>query len=174
MGMMEAVRSVFTQYAVFSGRARRSEFWYFTLFNLLVSFVLALVGNLIGGRNVQVGSILCSLYSLATFVPGLAVCWRRLHDIGKSGGYYFIGLIPIVGIILLIVWFCQDSVPGYNEYGPNPKGVGNIRKNMTGEFAGDYVFLRCPQCGSNLRLSRGAGTVLVRCPNCGRTFNAST
>ena len=173
MGMMEAVKSVFSQYATFSGRARRSEYWYFVLFNLLVSFALAFVGNLIGGRNGQFGRTLSSLYTLAVFVPGLAVCWRRLHDIGKSGGYYFIVLIPLVGWILLIVWLCQDSVPGSNQCGPNPKGVGNVRGYADGNIQ-DYVFLDCPQCGSNLRLARGAGNVIVRCPNCGSTFNANT
>ena len=170
MGMMEAVTTVFSKYADFSGRARRSEYWYFTLFNLIVSLVLALLGNLVGGQNGQFSTILSSLYSLAVLIPGLAVSWRRLHDVGKSGGYYFIGLIPLVGIILLIVWFCRDSVPGYNQYGSNPKGDGNIRINP----AGDYVFLYCPQCGSNLRLVRGEGTVLVKCPRCGNSFNAKT
>lgn len=122
MSFGEAVSSVFRNYATFSGRARRSEYWYFTLFNVLVMFVFSLLTAIVGDSAFSsILKILNGLYSLAVIIPGLAVCWRRLHDIGKSGGYYFIVLVPIVGFILLIVWFCQDSQPGVNMYGPNPK-----------------------------------------------------
>ena len=119
MGFMDAVKSVFGNYATFSGRARRSEYWYYVLFNFLVSFVLGLVGGLFGEK---VGTVLTGIWSLAVLIPGLAVCWRRLHDIGKSGAYVFISLIPLVGVILLLVWFCQPGQPGDNQYGPDPKG----------------------------------------------------
>ncbi len=122
MSFTEAVTSVFSNYANFSGRARRSEYWYFTLFNLIVSAVLGILLNLTAGSFL--GNIVRAteiVYSLAVLVPSLAVVWRRLHDIGKSGAWYFIGLVPIVGFILLLVWFCKDSQPEVNQYGPCPK-----------------------------------------------------
>lgn len=114
--MSEAVYSVFSQYATFRGRARRSEFWYYCLFNFLVSLVLSIVTTILPQLV-----FLPTLYALAVFVPGLALSWRRLHDIGKSGTFVFLCLIPLLGAILLIVWFCRDSQPGANQYGPNPK-----------------------------------------------------
>ncbi len=104
------------QYADFSGRARRKEYWMFVLFNFLISFVIGFIVGLLG-----LPDFLIYVYSLAVFVPGLAVCVRRLHDIGKSGWMYFIVLIPIIGAIWLIVLFCQDSQPEENAWGPNPK-----------------------------------------------------
>ena len=83
MTFTQAVQSVFAQYATFSGRARRSEFWFFALFNYVVGGVLGVLG-----RYLTLFSILSSLYALAVFIPGLAVVWRRLHDIGKGGGWY--------------------------------------------------------------------------------------
>ena len=120
MSLKEAVSSAFSKYATFSGRSRRSEYWYFVLFQLIVAFVLALVGSLIGETAV---TAIDGLWSLATLVPSLALVWRRLHDIGKSGAWFFIGLVPLVGEILLLVWLCKDSQPGENAFGPNPKGV---------------------------------------------------
>ena len=117
MSFTDAIKSVFSQYVGFSGRARRSEYWYFFLFNMLVSIVLGIVGNIIGT------TILSTIASLALLLPGLSVAIRRLHDIGKSGWWLLIGLIPLVGAILLIVWYASDSKPGDNQYGPNPKEV---------------------------------------------------
>ena len=113
MSFKAAVSSCFHNYANFSGRARRSEYWYFSLFNFIVSFVL---GLLLGSE-----SLIVSLYSLAVLIPGLAVGWRRMHDIGKSGAWIFISLIPVVGWILVLVWLCKDSEPGSNAFGPSPK-----------------------------------------------------
>lgn len=116
MSFIEAVKSVFSQYVGFSGRARRSEYWYFTLFNAIVSIVLSILVS-------ATGSSLFSILSLALVLPGIAVTIRRLHDIGKSGWYILFDCIPLVGAIILIVWFCKDSMPGENQYGPNPKGM---------------------------------------------------
>lgn len=120
MGFGEAVQSVFSKYATFSGRARRSEYWYFVLLQVIVTAVL---NGLYSATESVAFSAILVLFDLALLVPSLAVCWRRLHDIGKSGGYYFFVLIPLVGWILLLVWMCQDSQPGANQYGPNPKGM---------------------------------------------------
>ena len=117
MSMIEAVKSVFSQYVGFTGRARRSEYWWFCLFNVIVSIVLSMITKVTGFTWLSL------LYSFATLLPGIAVCIRRLHDIGKRGTYLLFVLIPIVGSILLIVWYCQDSQPGDNQFGPNPKGI---------------------------------------------------
>lgn len=113
---MEWYISVLKKYAVFQGRARRKEYWMFVLFNFIITFVLNLLSRFIG-----VFGILSGLYTLAVLIPSLAVCVRRLHDIGKSGWWLFIILVPLVGSILLIVWYCQDSQEGENAYGPCPK-----------------------------------------------------
>ena len=120
MGFGEAVQSVFSKYATFSGRARRSEYWYFVLLQVIVAAVL---NGLYSATESVAFSAILVLFDLALLVPSLAVCWRRLHDIGRSGAYYFFVLIPLVGWILLLVWMCQDSQPGANQYGPNPKGM---------------------------------------------------
>ena len=122
MGFMDAVKTCFQNYANFSGRARRSEYWYFCLFNILVSGVLGLLGNIAGqGFIASLLNGVASLYSLAAFIPGLAVAWRRLHDIGKSGGYWFFILIPLAGPIILLVWLATAGNVGDNAYGPDPK-----------------------------------------------------
>ena len=120
MSFKQAVSSVFHNYANFSGRARRSEYWYFVLFNLIVGVVLGIIDAILGGDTLLV-SVISGVYSLAVLVPSLAVCWRRLHDIGKSGANILWGCIPLVGVILLIVWYAKDTQPGENQYGPDPK-----------------------------------------------------
>ncbi|HEY5408911.1 MAG TPA: DUF805 domain-containing protein [Ginsengibacter sp.] len=121
-------------YAVFSGRARRSEYWYFALFNFIFSIVAIILDHLIGstftfdtvnGAVVSPYGYIYLLYALFVLIPSLAVAVRRLHDVGKSGWFMFISLIPLVGAIWLLVLFCTDSIPGPNEYGLNPKGIGN-------------------------------------------------
>ena len=105
-------------YADFTGRARRSEYWYFVLFNMIVSFVITLVVTWIGS---SVGMIIGYIYTLGVFIPSLAVGVRRLHDAGKSGWYYLVGFIPLIGWIWLLILLCKDSQPGTNEWGANPK-----------------------------------------------------
>lgn len=119
MSFGEAVKSVFSKYATFSGRARRSEYWYFVLLSVIVSVVFGILSRFIG----NIGTVLASIWSLAILVPTLAVIWRRLHDAGRSGAWYFIILVPLVGAIILLVFLCKDSQPGENRFGPNPKGV---------------------------------------------------
>lgn len=90
----------------------------FILFNMLIAFGVNVVDAVLGMEG-----LLGGLYSLAVFIPGWAVFTRRMHDIGKSGWWWLIGLVPVVGAIVLIVFACTDSQPGDNAYGPNPKGV---------------------------------------------------
>ena len=109
-------------YADFTGRARRSEYWYFVLFNFIVSILIGLsLGVIAGLLNVPALVYLAYLWSLAVFIPSLAVSVRRLHDIGRSGWWLLLSLIPLVGAIILIIWHCTDSQLGANQYGPNPK-----------------------------------------------------
>jgi len=108
-------------YANFEGRARRSEYWYFTLFSFLISIAFSVLTVILGSTIGGIVSIISMIFSLAIFVPSIALGVRRLHDIGKPGWWFLIILIPLIGIIVLIVFFVTDSQPGTNMYGPNPK-----------------------------------------------------
>ena len=116
---MEWYLAVLKKYLVFTGRATRTEYWMFALFNVIISIVLSIIGYVVVGGNGQ--SALSSLYSLAVLLPSLGVSVRRLHDTNRSGWWLLISLVPIIGIIVLIVFLVQDSDPGDNRYGPNPK-----------------------------------------------------
>lgn len=114
--------AVIKKYAVFSGRARRSEYWFFVLFNFIVSVVLGFIDGLTGMFNPEVGvGVLGVLYSLFILVPGIAVAVRRMHDTGRSGWWVLINLVPFVGWIIFLVFAVQDSKEGSNEYGESPK-----------------------------------------------------
>lgn len=119
MSFTEAIRSVFQKYVTFGGRARRSEYWWFFLFNSLVSSALSYLVRMTDGSAFMEG--LSALFSLAVFLPGLAVAWRRLHDVGKSGANWFWIFLPIVGWILLLVWLARPGQAGPNRYGLDPK-----------------------------------------------------
>lgn len=106
---------VMNKYMKFDGRARRSEYWYFVLFNIIISVIVGVIGEVIGTN------LLSSVYSLAVLLPSIAVGVRRLHDIGKSGWFLLIAFIPLLGAIYLIYLFASDSDAGNNEYGSNPK-----------------------------------------------------
>lgn len=113
-------------YANFNGRARRSEYWYAFLMNAIICTVVSVLMAIPVLRIVI--SVVFSLYTLAIFIPMLSLVVRRLHDIGKDWYWIFFGLIPIAGAIMMIIWYCQDSQPGPNQFGENPKGV-NIYMN---------------------------------------------
>lgn len=117
----EAVQRAFQNYCCFQGRASRSEFWWFALFAFLCGAVCSVIGGILGET---LGNILSGLVSLALLLPNLGLAWRRLHDIGRAGGWYFIGLVPLVGWILLIVWFAKDSEMQPNRFGPVPNVEG--------------------------------------------------
>ena len=108
--------AVLKKYADFKGRARRKELWMFVLFNLIIAIVLGVVDTMIGMPGVLGG-----IYALAVLIPSLAVGARRLHDIGRTGWWQLIGLVPVIGVIVLIIFYVMDSNPGDNQYGPNPK-----------------------------------------------------
>ena len=137
---MEWYLKCLRQYADFSGRARRKEYWMFILFNAIISFVLGFIDG------VLVLNVLSYIYALVIFIPSLAVSVRRLHDIGRCGWWYLLPMVPFIGLsallafgsftssaaiilglaalgtgILMLVWFCTDSEGGSNKWGPNPK-----------------------------------------------------
>ncbi|HST49278.1 DUF805 domain-containing protein [Jatrophihabitans sp.] len=118
MSFADAVRSVLSKYVVFSGRARRSEFWWFALFAGILYIVAGIIDAALGNQ------VLGLLVGLALLLPSLAVTVRRLHDTGRSGWWILIGLVPFLGAIVLLVFEVQDSQPGTNDYGPSPKAVG--------------------------------------------------
>ena len=112
------------KYAVFSGRSRRKEYWYFVLFVIIISTVLNIIDGLIGAYERIAGvGLLSSIFSLAILIPSIAVTVRRLHDIDRSGWWLLIALVPLVGWIVLLVFSVQESTPGSNKYGPNPKSA---------------------------------------------------
>lgn len=116
MKMMDAVFNVFSQYAEFGGRARRAEYWNFALFVFVVNSVLGLLG-----KNMQFFVWIAGVFSLVIFIPNLALSVRRMHDIGKSGWYLLIELIPLIGWIIMLVWNCTEGEHCDNMYGPDPK-----------------------------------------------------
>lgn len=117
---MEWYVKVLQHYATFTGRARRREYWWFTLVNLGVVVALSLVD-----AALDTGA-LTGLYSLAVLVPALAVSVRRLHDTGRSGLWLLISLVPLVGGIVLLVFLLLDGEPGTNRWGASPKRIGDI------------------------------------------------
>ena len=108
---------VLKQYVDFSGRAQRMEFWMFALIHFIILVVLAVVDGML------TGGLIYALYALAVLLPYIAVGVRRLHDTNRSGWWLLIGFIPLIGLIILIVFWVQDSQPGDNAFGPNPKAV---------------------------------------------------
>jgi uncharacterized membrane protein YhaH (DUF805 family) len=148
----------FKKYATFSGRSRRQEYWMFFLFNIIISIVLALLDQLLGLKLTSEGinntGVLGVIYSLATFVPGLSIAVRRLHDTNRSGWFLLMPIAPyilvILGLILrgfgsiliiigglavlglailLIVWLATEGTSGENQYGSDPKGTNGFSSN---------------------------------------------
>ena len=109
-----SVSICFSKYVTFAGRAPRAEYWYFVLFAVLANIAIGILSAI----SHEIGSILSAIFGLAILLPGLSVTVRRLHDTDRSGWWYWIALIPLVGIILLIVWFCTRGTRGPNRFGP--------------------------------------------------------
>ena len=113
---------VLKNYATFSGRARRKEYWMFFLFNVLISLGLGVLDVVAGTYSVEYETgFFSGLYSLLVLIPGIAVGVRRLHDTNRSGWWILISLIPIIGVLVLFVFMCLDSQLGTNRFGVNPK-----------------------------------------------------
>lgn len=127
MNFVDAVKSGYRNYATFSGRASRSAFWWWVLFQILADILIAILfggGHMMRGPGEMgfnyEGGLIANLWSLANLLPGLAVAARRLHDVDKSAWWLLIGLIPVIGWIVLIVWYAQKSDSGANRFGPAP------------------------------------------------------
>ncbi len=117
---------VLKKYAEFDGRARRKEYWYFMMFNVIIYTTFLFIDSQIGTFNAEYGlGLISSCYELAVFIPTLAVHSRRLHDTDRSGGWLLIALIPF-GVIVLFVFTLLNSDPNENQYGPNPKGATEL------------------------------------------------
>jgi uncharacterized membrane protein YhaH (DUF805 family) len=119
MNFQQAIRSGFSNYATFRGRAARSEFWWWQLF-LLLGEVAAALFDVFVSFGVVGGSPFSTVFWLATFIPSLAVMVRRLHDTDTSGWWLLLMLIPLIGMIVLIVWWCMEGSKGYNRFGADP------------------------------------------------------
>ncbi len=117
MDFTSAIKSGFSNYANFSGRASRSEYWYFTLFSIIVNLGAGFIDQILGFY------IVAGIAGIALIIPGLSMSWRRLHDIDKSGAWWFIWL-SCVGIIVLFVWSVTKGTAGPNRFGPDPLGSG--------------------------------------------------
>lgn len=125
----DSIRTCFSKYVTFSGRAARSEFWWFALFFWAGQFLLGIVDSFLFGTTTVVDGgfeastdtpILSGIFGLATILPMISVAVRRLHDRDKSGWWYWLFLVPLVGFIILVVWFATEGTRGDNQYGPDP------------------------------------------------------
>ena len=128
VGFMDAVKKAFAGYCDYASRSRRSEYWFFVLFDFLVIFAVGLIFGVIFGL-IGIGQVVPAIVAIVELVLFfgfmLPLSVRRLHDTGKSGWFILLGLIPFVGGIILLIFFCLDSQPETNEYGPSPKYSGS-------------------------------------------------
>ena len=127
---------VLKKYAVFSGRARRKEYWMFALFNFIVGIFLFGIASIVVNAEMVTANkviiIIYLLYTLGIMCPSIAVTVRRLHDTGRSGWWVLIGIVPIIGAIVLVVFTVQGSQQGDNQHGPNPKMMETQSKRQEG------------------------------------------
>jgi uncharacterized membrane protein YhaH (DUF805 family) len=122
MGFGTAVTTVFGKYVGFQGRARRSEFWWWILFTFLLGIVAGILDAFIDppiAGQIHLGYI-ATIFQLAVLLPSIAVAVRRLHDTDRSGWWLFLALIPLIGAIILIIWYCQKGTAGPNKFGADP------------------------------------------------------
>jgi len=145
---------VLKKYAVFSGRARRKEYWMFWLVNFIIEVLLGMLDVSIGTLG-----LLGAIYSLFIFIPGLAVTVRRLHDTNRSGWWILIGLVPLVGWIFLLIFMIQDSTPGSNQYGLNLK-----EENVERPGTIPPEMKKCPECAELVKKEARI------CPYCRHEF----
>jgi uncharacterized membrane protein YhaH (DUF805 family) len=146
----EAIRSGFRNYATFSGRASRSEFWWFFLFSFLVNIAGSVLDTATGGAG-----LINLAVALGLFLPSLAMAVRRLHDTDRSGWWYLIIFIPLVGLIVLLVWFVTRGTAGANRFGPDPLGGSGTGGGTGGGWTPDtpradtgrYAASSVPQVG---------------------------
>jgi uncharacterized membrane protein YhaH (DUF805 family) len=122
MGFQDAIRSVWSRYVTISGRAPRSEYWYWVLFLLLAGFVLGVIDGLVFGFGENRPQVLSGLFSLATLLPSICVAGRRLHDRDMSAWWLLLWFIPVIGWLVLLYFYVTPGTPGPNRFGPDPLG----------------------------------------------------
>ena len=121
MNFGEAIASGFSNYVNFSTRAVRSEYWYWFLFNFLAEIATEIIDAVIGI------SLTTAVFSLVVLLPGIAVAVRRLHDLDRTGWWLLLAFVPLVGIVVLLIWFCTKGTDGSNRFGPDPlRGGGEV------------------------------------------------
>lgn len=161
---------VLKKYAVFSGRARRKEYWLFALFNLIIAVVLAIIDGAAGLTVSESGfGLLSGFYTLAVLIPSIAVSVRRLHDTDHSGWWLLIALVPLLGAIVLLIFMVLDEQPGHNRFGPNPKELVASSVAVVATVAGQVrtqadnptLTVFCISCGTKFP------ELAVYCPKCG-------
>ena len=113
MSFSQAIAAGFSNYVNFAGRACRSEYWYWVLFIVLAEIVTSIIDYVIGYQ------VTTTLFGLAVLLPGLAVTIRRLHDLDRTGWWFLLAFIPVVGWIILIIWYCARGTAGPNRFGPD-------------------------------------------------------
>jgi uncharacterized membrane protein YhaH (DUF805 family) len=132
MDFKTAVRTCFQKYVTFSGRASRSEFWWFVLFIVLGGIVFSIIDLMLFGTTTTTSNSVSSesdfaplstLFSLATLLPNISVSVRRLHDTDRSGWWWWLWLVPLIGWIILLVWYATRGTSGNNRFGPDPLGA---------------------------------------------------
>lgn len=184
--MIEAYKKFFINYTNFSGRSTRSDYWYAYLDNLLIVFGTAFICSILG--IIEVFLVFYTIYSLATFIPSIALFIRRMHDINMSGWWYFIGLVPLIGLIILLIFLCTDSVNENNKYG---KSVNNIDNNVQDKEikikASEKTLTKnindslCTSCGKRIdcndsfckHCGKKVKKVIKYCRFCGNELNAN-
>lgn len=119
-------------YFDFDGRATRQQFWMFVLIYILIAIVLAITEAMVGLEE-----ILTSIYSLALLLPYLGLAVRRLHDVNRSGWWILIGFIPIIGFIVLLIWYVKEGDSGANQYGPNPLAAEGVETSAPSDGTAD-------------------------------------
>ncbi|MGR5529000.1 DUF805 domain-containing protein [Vibrio alfacsensis] len=125
--MFDWYLGVIRNYTGFSGRARRQEYWYFTLVNILVNLVMNIIDRIMGNVfQIENFGLFGVLYALFILIPSLAVTVRRLHDTDRTGWWVFIAIIPIIGFLVMLYFLVQDSEEGTNQYGDNPKTIQSM------------------------------------------------
>jgi len=124
MGFTQAIKTCLSKYATFSGRAPRSEYWWFALFITLVYLAFMVFAQVMGEDSAIVGiaAIPFVIFVFAIIIPSIAVSVRRLHDLDQSGWFFLLALIPVVGSLGLAIWFCFKGTEGANRFGPDPLG----------------------------------------------------
>lgn len=134
-----AIRTCLQKYVTFEGRAPRSEFWFFVLFTVIGNIVLSIVDSIVFGIASNGFQPLSSLFGLAVLLPSIAVAVRRLHDTDRSGWWWWLCLVPLVGWIILIVWYATEGTKGSNSFGRDPLGDAGTMDDDSGSFASSSV-----------------------------------